>query len=82
MVPRTFTEYYYPLGSTNVNQGTRFSGTMTIADAVQSPPSTYSSTMMKSVTVRVTWMSGQLQHSRQMTTYVSQYGLQNYVFSN
>jgi len=82
MVPRTFTEYYYPLGSTNVNQGTLFSGTMDIDNAVQNPPSTYSSNMMRAVTVRVTWMSGQVQRTRQMTTFVSQYGLQNYVFSN
>jgi type II secretory pathway pseudopilin PulG len=82
MVPTNFSEYYYPLGTTNSNQGTLFSGRVDIANAVQSPSSTYSSTMMRSVTVRITWSSGKLQHTRQMTTYVSQYGLQNYLFSN
>ena len=82
MVPTNFSEYYYPLGNTNSNQGTLFSGAVDIADAVQNPSSTYSSTMMRSVTVRITWTSGKLRHSRQMTTYVSQYGLQNYLFSN
>ena len=82
MVPTNFSEYYYPLGTTNSNQGTLFSGAVDIANAVQNPTSTYSSTMMRSVTVRITWTSGKLQHTRQMTTYVSQYGLQNYLFSN
>ncbi|HEX5222684.1 MAG TPA: prepilin-type N-terminal cleavage/methylation domain-containing protein [Verrucomicrobiae bacterium] len=82
MVPTNFSEYYYPLGTTNSNQGTLFLGEVDIASAVQTPASTYSSSMMRSVTVRVTWTSGKLQHSRQMTTYVSQYGLQNYLFNN
>ena len=82
MVPTSFSEYYSPLGTTNANQGTLFSGKVDIDPADQDPGSTYGSNMMRSVTVRITWMSGKLQHNRQMTTYVSQYGLQNYLFSN
>ena len=81
MIPANFTEFYYPQGSTNSNQGTLFSGEMIIGNAVHNPPSTYASAM-RNVTVRITWTSGNVQHRRQMTTYVSQYGLQNYVFSN
>lgn len=82
MVPTSFSEYYYPQGAINSNQGTLFSGTVDVTNAVQNPSSTYGSNMMRRVTVRITWTSGRLQHSRQMTTYVSQYGLQNYLFSN
>ena len=82
MVPTTFTEYYYPSGITNANQGTVFSGDVIITNAVQTPSSTYGPTMMRRVTVRVRWMSGKLQHNREMTTYVSEYGLQNYLLSN
>jgi len=79
-IPTTFTETYSGLAGTN--QGTVFTGQMDISPAVQSPSSGYSSTMMRSVTVRITWTSGQLQHTRQMTTYVSQYGLQNYIWKS
>ena len=79
-VPTDFTETYS--GIIGTNQGTVFTGHMDISPAIQSPASTYSSTMMRSVTVRITWTSGQLQHSRQMTTYVSQYGLQNYIIGS
>ena len=79
-IPTTFTETYS--GLSGANQGTDFSGEMIIGDAVQSPTSGYGATMMRSVIVRVTWTSGQLQHTRQMTTYVSKYGLQNYVFQD
>jgi len=82
MVPTKFSEYYYPVGTTNSNQGTLFSGEVAIDPAVQNPPSTYSSTMMRRVTVRVSWKSGKLQYNRQMITYVSEYGLQNYLFAN
>ena len=76
-IPSTFTETYS--GLTGTNQGTIFTGRVDIGPAVQSPASGYSSTMMRTVTVRVTWTSGEQQHTRQMTTYVSKYGLQSYV---
>lgn len=76
-IPTTFTETYSGLSGTN--QGTDFSGEMIIGDEV--PDSSYKA-MMRSVIVRVTWTSGQLQHTREMRTYVSQYGLQNYVFKD
>jgi Tfp pilus assembly protein PilV len=80
LVPTNFTEYYYPSGTNS--QGTVFSGTVTIANAIQNPTSTYSSNMMRYVTIRVNWTTGFLPHSRQVSTYVSEYGVQNYVFSN
>lgn len=80
MVPATFTEYYYPLG--NNNKGTVYTGTVTVGNAVQNPPSSYSTNMMRSVTVQVAWNSGAVQHTRRTSTYVSQYGVQNYLFTN
>jgi len=77
-IPSTFTETYG--GTAGVNQGTVYTGEMTILPAQQTPTSGYSSTMMRSVRVRVSWMSGQLKHTREMTTYVSEYGLQNYIW--
>ena len=79
-IPSTFTETYLDQGSTNANKGTVFTGVMTITNAVQSPSSTYGNSMMRSITVQVFWTNGGLVRSRQLTTYVSQYGIQNYVF--
>jgi uncharacterized protein (TIGR02598 family) len=83
LVPTNFTEYYYPLGSTN-NLGTLFSGRVKIDPGMQTPSSTYGSNMMRKVTVHISWTngSGNFVHTRQLTTYVSQYGLQNYLFVN
>jgi len=80
MVPATFTEVYYPLG-TNGMSGTLYSGTVTISNVTQNPPSTYGSNM-REVTVRLSWTTGSVPHSREMITYVSEYGVQNYLFAN
>lgn len=78
MVPTTFTETYAPLGGTN-STGTIYYGTMTISNT--SLATSYSS-QMKMVTVQLNWTNGSLGHSRSMSTFVSQYGVQNYIYSN
>ena len=79
-IPTTFTETYS--GVSGSNEGTIYTGRVDIEPAVQNPTSTYGSTDMRMVTVRITWTSGQLQHTRQMTTYVAKYGVQNYVIKD
>ena len=81
-VPATFTETYYAADATNVNKGTVFSGRVTIEPAQLAPASTYSSNMMRRVTVQLDWTSGNLPHRRQVSTFVSEYGLQNYLIAN
>jgi hypothetical protein len=81
MIPTSFTENYFPLGASG-NTGITFHGTMTISNACLNPPTTYDSGMMRHVTVRVTWTSSGVEREAQMSTYVSQYGMQNYLFSN
>lgn len=78
MVPTTFTETYGPSGGTN-STGTIYYGTMTISNT--SLATSYSS-QMKMVTVHLNWTNGSLSHSRSMSTFVSQYGVQNYIYSN
>ena len=79
-IPSSFTETYS--GTFGTNQGTVFTGQMTIGPAIQSPASGYSSNLMRSVTIQITWTNGQQQHTRQMSTYVSAYGLQNYIWKS
>lgn len=86
-VPPTFTEYFYPSGlSGSTNAGTCYSGTMTITPnpSMDNTPS-YSGSMAL-VTVTLTWTNGGYGennvHTRSMSTYVAQYGLQTYVWEN
>jgi len=73
-VPTTFSAAYWPA---DTNSGLQYQGTVTITNV--SFNEAYSSDM-RQVTVTVSWHSGLIQHQRQMRTFVSRYGLQNYVY--
>ena len=84
IVPTTFTDTFYPPGLNNTaNDGTIYSGTMTITqDPTLSPAASYA-TNMALVTVTVTWTNGTSTptlHTRSMSTYVAKYGMQNYIY--
>jgi hypothetical protein len=78
MIPANFVESYAPSGGTNA-PGTLYYGRMTISPV--SLTASYSS-QMRLVTVNLNWTNGSMSHARSMSTYVSQYGVQNYVFAN
>jgi len=88
IIPTTFTDYFYPqgiCGDTN-NQGAVYSGTMTVEpNAVLTPAASYSNQLAR-VTVTLTWTDGlagqSFTHTRTMSTYVAQYGIQNYVYNH
>jgi hypothetical protein len=80
-LPTTFTESYDP-SSTNGNTGTVYNGTMTVTTPVMNPPATYVSNGVRQITVTLSWNSGGMNHTRTMSTYVSKFGAQNYVFAN
>ena len=73
VIPLTFTSPYYP--DTN-NGGFNYSGFVSITNA---PISEAYSNDMRFVTISLTWTSGGVQRSRTMSSYVSRYGLQNYI---
>jgi hypothetical protein len=81
MVPATFTESFCPLGTVG-NTGLTYHATMSVTNVTLDPPATYSAGMVRRVTVEVKWISGGVERTRQMSTYVSQYGVQNYLFNN
>jgi prepilin-type N-terminal cleavage/methylation domain-containing protein len=72
-IPTTFTTPFYP-GTNNSNGGFSYSGTVVITNLVTT--ASYSNDL-RTVTITLTWISGKASRSRAMTTYVSQYGLQN-----
>ena len=84
VVPLKFSETFYPLGlNSTTNNGTTYTGTLTITtNPVLSPAASYAPNMAL-VKVTVTWTNGgnglPSVHKRSMTTYVAQYGEQNYV---
>lgn len=77
-LPTTFSATYYPPGETNTY------GTGTIYDGKLNVESTAFGTNydddMRKVTVEVTWVTGGLSRKRSLTTFVSQYGMQNYIW--
>ena len=73
-IPTTFTAPFYP---DNSNGGFNYSGTVVITNLVTT--ASYSNDI-KTVTITLTWTSGKALRSRTMTTYVSEYGLANYIF--
>ena len=85
IVPTNFTDYFYPLGiNGTTNSGTKYVGTLTIAQSPTLSPSASYYTNMALVTVTVTWTNGpggsQTGHTRTMNTFVSKFGMQNYVY--
>ena len=83
IVPRTFTDYFYPVGlSAQTNAYVVYNGTVTLeAVPAMSPSPSYVSNLCK-VTVQVTWAAkNNLVQTQTVTTLVSKNGIQNYVFS-
>jgi hypothetical protein len=74
-VPTTFPAYFYPAGATN--RGVVYSGTVAIGSAGLTE--SYAADI-KQVDVQVAWTSGNVRRSRAMRTFVSRYGLHNYVY--
>lgn len=75
-VPATFTNYYDPQGIVG-QQGVAYYGTMIITNC--DVTSSYSPNMKK-VIVQIHWTTGHLDRMRQFTSYISRYGLQDYIY--
>lgn len=75
-IPTNFVDAFYPLGTQNT-AGLTYTGVVTITSA---PLTEYYADALRQVRVDLYWKSGSKIRTRQMTTLVSQYGLQNYVY--
>jgi prepilin-type N-terminal cleavage/methylation domain-containing protein len=77
-IPTTFTDCYASANPTNVPGGSLlYHGTVLVTNA---PVTESYADQLRMIQIRLTWQSGNRTHSRQMTTFVSQYGLQRYVY--
>ncbi len=81
-IPTTFTNWYYPLAGSNESLGIMYSGTMTITPSPTLTPSASYANKMCAVVATVNWVSAGVPRTRSLTTYVSQHGIQNYVFNS
>jgi prepilin-type N-terminal cleavage/methylation domain-containing protein len=79
----SFTNWFFETNNigtaTAVGNGIQYTGTVSVA---ASPFTNSYSANIRSVTVTVNWASGGIARSRTMATFVSQPGMQNYVFNN
>lgn len=85
IIPVSFTDYFYPLGMNGTtNTGTVYGGTMVISTNFPMTPAASYSNSLAQVVVTITWTNGVNGvtniHTRSMTTFVSEYGMQNYIY--
>jgi type II secretory pathway pseudopilin PulG len=77
-LPTNFTASYYPPGETNASgSGTLYTGTLAVTPLAFG--SNYDDDIAM-VTVNLEWTTGQTPRQRSLSTYVSRYGLQNYIW--
>jgi hypothetical protein len=91
-IPASFTDTFFPTVITNVddstgqlrtnlttfgNGGITYFGRVSMSDA---PVADAYKTSMKQFTVTLTWTNSGIPRARSLTTYVSQNGMQNYVY--
>jgi len=77
-IPKSFKAPYYSDNPTNPPSG-NFLYTVTVVVTNAPLTETYADDL-KMITIQATWPSGKVTRKRQMTTFVSQYGLQKYVY--
>ena len=77
-IPTNFIAPFYPPDSTNATAiGIAYTGTVSVINAPI--PESYANNL-RAIQINLTWTSGNITRTRQMTSYVSRYGLQNYVY--
>ncbi|MHC1765813.1 MAG: hypothetical protein AB9869_16200 [Verrucomicrobiia bacterium] len=75
-IPTNFVEEFYPAG-TQSTAGLSYTGKVTIIEA---PITEFYKDSLRQVTVELQWKSGGVLRKREMTTFVSEYGLQHYIY--
>lgn len=79
-VPSSFTAVYDPTSPAN-SQGTTYVGTLAVGPATFSGTAPNYAGNIRQFTVSLVWTNiGKLTHSRTLSTYVAQNGMQNYIY--
>jgi hypothetical protein len=70
-------ENFYTVGTNAAANTLIYTGRVTIADA---PVTESYSNELKLVSIQLQWVSAKVQRTREMQTYVTRHGLQNYIY--
>jgi hypothetical protein len=81
IMPTKFTSTYEANGDPDASKGLVYEGKITIAPVSKSDLNVSYVDDLRTVTVQLSWKTGNLERSRKITSYVSRHGLQNYVFN-
>jgi hypothetical protein len=76
-VPRTFTAPFFPSDGPYTNGGLTYYGTTIITNVNRHPA--YSNDL-REMRVFLTWTNKNIPQSLEMSTYLSQYGMQRYIY--
>jgi prepilin-type N-terminal cleavage/methylation domain-containing protein len=76
-IPGSFTAPFDVNATNSLSGGFEYTGTVTITNAPV--PESYSNNL-RMIQIDLTWTSGNASHTRQMTTFASKFGLQNYIY--
>lgn len=77
-IPKEFEAPFYPVGAhAGLEPGLTYYGKVAISDA---PMGESYGAEVKLVKVTLKWTSGRLERQREVQTFVSRYGLQNYIY--
>lgn len=76
-MPLTFTEPFYATPGSQTSSGLTYTGKVVIAAA---PVTESYSNDLKHVTISIQWKSAKVLRTREMSTFVTRNGLQNYIY--
>lgn len=79
-IPKTFTSCFYPDALATGGGGISYTGTVAVTAVSSNLPPEYRDEM-RQVRVQIGWMSGNRSRTREMISYTSRHGMQNYVYS-
>jgi hypothetical protein len=83
-IPTSFTNYFYPSGSSNGTAGVAFTGTLTIGNTSLTAENYTNDVRL--VTINISWNPGSnwsssaATHQLSASTLVAHYGMQNYIY--
>jgi type II secretory pathway pseudopilin PulG len=77
-IPATFAAPFYAIDDTN-NSASQFAYTGKVI-VTNAPISESYSDHLRMIQINLTWVSGNITRTREMSTFVSKFGLQNYVY--
>jgi len=85
ILPPTFSDYFYPSGLGSNTNGMIYNCSLSVSTPVLNPSTSYAD-KMKVVTVNVSWTDVDFRQtnvrSQTLKTFVSKYGMQNYIYNH